>query len=158
MRGRKPKPSAIKKLEGNPGKRAVNKREPKPAIEIPACPTHLTGDARQEWNRITKELQAMGLIALADRSVLAAYCTAYADYVKAVKKLKTQGEVITYESGNVVQNPWVGIKNRAMEKLVKIAAEFGMTPSSRVRLQVETPTEDDDMASLLFGKKTKVTK
>lgn len=31
MAGRKPKPTAIKKLEGNPGKRKLNTKEPIPA-------------------------------------------------------------------------------------------------------------------------------
>ena len=31
MAGRKPKPTAIKKLEGNPGKRKLNTKEPVPA-------------------------------------------------------------------------------------------------------------------------------
>ena len=30
MAGRKPKPTAIKELEGNPGKRKLNNKEPKP--------------------------------------------------------------------------------------------------------------------------------
>ncbi len=33
MAGRKPKPTAVKKLEGNPGKRKLNKKEPVPAKE-----------------------------------------------------------------------------------------------------------------------------
>ena len=31
MTGRKPKPTAVKKLEGNPGKRKLNTKEPIPA-------------------------------------------------------------------------------------------------------------------------------
>ena len=31
MAGRKPKPTAVKKLEGNPGKRKLNSKEPVPA-------------------------------------------------------------------------------------------------------------------------------
>ena len=31
MAGRKPKPTALKKLEGNPGKRKLNTKEPVPA-------------------------------------------------------------------------------------------------------------------------------
>lgn len=31
MAGRKPKPTAVKKLEGNPGKRKLNTKEPIPA-------------------------------------------------------------------------------------------------------------------------------
>ena len=31
-RGRKPKPTALKELEGNPGKRSLNPSEPKPPM------------------------------------------------------------------------------------------------------------------------------
>ena len=34
MSGRKPKPTAMKELEGNPGKRKLNKKEPIPEIVI----------------------------------------------------------------------------------------------------------------------------
>lgn len=34
MAGRKPKPTALKKLEGNPGKRKLNTKEPIPAKGI----------------------------------------------------------------------------------------------------------------------------
>ena len=38
MAGRKPKPTAVKKLEGNLGKRKLNSKEPVPAKGMPACP------------------------------------------------------------------------------------------------------------------------
>ena len=156
MRGRKPKPSALKELEGNPGKRALNTKEPKPSADIPTMPPHLKGAARNEWIRITKELRALKLISNIDRAALTAYCTAWGDYVRACGKLEKEGEVIVTEKGTMYQNPWVGIKNKAMEKILKISAEFGMTPSSRARVKVEAPTEADEMASLLFGSKVKV--
>ena len=48
-RGRKPTPTAIKELEGNPGKRALNEREPKPQKKAPACPKWLEEEAKKEW-------------------------------------------------------------------------------------------------------------
>ena len=36
-RGRKPKPTAMKELEGNPGKHPLNTSEPKPNKKAPAC-------------------------------------------------------------------------------------------------------------------------
>ena len=41
MAGRKPKPTAVKKLEGNPGKRKLNMKEPVPAKGMPTCPDWL---------------------------------------------------------------------------------------------------------------------
>ena len=157
-RGRKPKPSALKALEGNPGHRALNKKEPKPESKIPTCPNHLTGTAKQEWTRVTKELQALGVIALVDRASLAAYCTAYKDYVDAENKIKKQGAVIISDKGGMYQNPWMAIKKRSMDQMVKFASEFGMTPSSRSRVKVETPSEEEELEKMLFGKAVRVGK
>lgn len=114
----------MKELEGNPGKRRLNKKEPRPDVVIPSCPNHLAGVAKQEWNRITKELAKLHLIANIDRAALAAYCTAYKDYVRAENKLKKEGEVIISDKGGLYQNPWVGIKSSAIERMIKIGAEF----------------------------------
>ena len=48
--GRKPKPTAMKELEGNPGKRKLNKKEPMPGKGMPDCPKWLLPDAQEEWN------------------------------------------------------------------------------------------------------------
>lgn len=158
MRGRKPKPTAIKNLEGNPGKRALNKKEPKVESKIPLCPSHLKGAARTEWNTLTKELHALRLLLNVDRAALAVCCTAWADYVKASNKLVKEGEVIISEKGGMYQNPWVAIKKRSMDQVMKFYAEFGMTPSSRSRVKVDVPDEEEEMANMLFGKNVKVTK
>ena len=44
MAGRKPKPTAVKKLEGNPGKRKLNTKEPNPGKGMPDCPGSADGD------------------------------------------------------------------------------------------------------------------
>ncbi len=156
MQGRKPKPTALKKLEGNPGKRALNTKEPKPKPAIPRCPSHLNTVARREWKRVTFKLYEMGVLTQTDRAALASYCVAYAHWVMAEEKLKIEEAVIETGKGNLVQNPWIQISKRSMEQVVKFAAEFGMTPSSRARLIVDTHDDEDEMAGLLFGSAVKV--
>ena len=56
MRGRKPLPSNVVRLRGNPGKRRLNDAEPRPAPKVPACPSCLGDEARKEWKRLAKEL------------------------------------------------------------------------------------------------------
>ena len=46
-RGRKPKPTAMKELEGNPGKHPLNTSEPKPNKKAPACPKWLEPEAKK---------------------------------------------------------------------------------------------------------------
>ena len=61
MAGRKPKPTAIKKLEGNPGKRKLNTQEPIPAKGMPECPEWLMPEAKKEWERLADLMNQMGV-------------------------------------------------------------------------------------------------
>ena len=143
MQGRKPKPTALKALAGNPGKRPLNDSEPKPS-GIPDCPDHLDEIATAEWDRVSSELVTIGLLTSVDRAALAAYCAAYSRWVKAEKNIQQYGEVIMTKDKNAVQNPYVGVANRAMDLMHKFITEFGMTPSSRSRLHVTAPTPHSD--------------
>jgi P27 family predicted phage terminase small subunit len=158
-RGRRPKPSAIKELAGNPGKRALNKKEPRPAAGIPECPAHIKGAGRTEWNRLIASLTEMKLLSSVDRAELSLCCSAWAMYVKASGKIEKEGEVIISDKGGMYQNPWVAIRNRSMEQVHKFYTEFGLTPSSRSRVKVETPTEEEELEKMLFrGQSVKVGK
>ena len=63
-RGRKPKPTAMKELEGNPGKHPLNTSEPKPNKKAPACPKWLEPEAKKEWRRLAKQMEAESIAAL----------------------------------------------------------------------------------------------
>ena len=78
QRGRKPKPTAIKELEGNPGKRPLNEAEPKPEHKAPPCPKWLEPEAKKEWRRLSKQLEAIGVLTEVDQAAFASYCQAYA--------------------------------------------------------------------------------
>ena len=160
--GRKPKPSNLKILNGNPGKRPLNKNEPKPEVSVPSCPSCLTATARTEWRRITKELKALELLTQIDRTALAAYCQAYGRWVEAENGLKASGLIITTEpqtnkkgkrtgGGNIIPNPLVGIANTAMKLMHSYLVEFGMTPSSRSRISVPGKKNKGDKAESYFA-------
>lgn len=78
QRGRKPKPTAVKQLEGNPGKRQLNANEPKPAARAPSCPKWLEDDAKKEWRRLAKQMEQLGILTEVDMAAFAGYCQAYA--------------------------------------------------------------------------------
>lgn len=151
MAGRKPKPTALKELAGNPGKRPLNRSEPKPAATLPTCPRHLTGEARREWRRMGGELARMGVVTVVDRAALAAYCQAWARWVDAEGQVAKLGTIVKTANGNLIQNPYLAVANRAMEQMTRLAAEFGMTPSSRSRVQVAEREAGPSLADLLFA-------
>src|SRR5260370_21696242 len=150
MRGRKPKPTRLKILEGNPGRRPLNPNEPAPRAANPRCPAHLSDEAKAEWKRISRELYALGLLARIDRAALAAYCQSWARWVKAEDLLKQSGEVLKSQgTGAFYQNPYLCVANRAMEQMHRFLTEFGMTPSSRCRIHVTPQNARDEFEAFL---------
>lgn len=156
MQGRKPKPTALKLLAGNPGKRAVNHAEPKPRVILPRPPEHLSDDEKNKWKLTVRELHPLGLITAIDKDALAMYCTIYVRWIKAEKMVRDKGEIIKTAAGNIIQNPYLSIANRALEQLNKLGAEFGMTPSSRSRVKVEALDPSHELEKMLFGQRVTV--
>jgi P27 family predicted phage terminase small subunit len=141
MRGRRPKPTRLKVLTGNPGKRPLNATEPRPDAVVPDCPPELGEIARREWNRLVGELAALRMITNLDRAALAAYCGAYALWAEATEAIQKYGTMIKSPSGYPVQSPYVAIANRQAEIMMRIASEFGFTPASRSRIATPSKTE-----------------
>jgi P27 family predicted phage terminase small subunit len=149
MRGRKPLPSNVVRLRGNPGKRKPNDAEPRPEVRAPSCPACLSDEARKEWQRLAKELSTLGLLTGIDRGQLAAYCQAHALWQEAVQAIGRYGTMVKSPNGFPMQSPYVALANKQVEIMVRIAAEFGMTPSSRSRLRTGERPPDDPFEAFL---------
>src|SRR6266446_4193257 len=141
MRGRRPKPTRLKVLTGNPGKRALNKSEPRPDPVVPACPPELGPNAQREWNRLVGDLSKLSLITNLDRAALAAYCGAYALWAEATEAIQKYGAMVKSPTGFPIQSPYLAIANRQAEIMMRIASEFGFTPASRSR--IATPSSHE---------------
>lgn len=153
-RGRKPTPTAIKKLEGNPGKRPLNTHEPKPPKKAPACPKGLLPEAKKEWNRLAGALQEMGVLTELDRNSFAAYCQAYARWKDAEDFMTKSGTTIfKTPSGYWQQLPQVSIAQTYLKIMNRIAEQFGLTPAARSRIVAGNGEGEpaDDMEALLGG-------
>jgi P27 family predicted phage terminase small subunit len=143
MAGRPPKPTQLKKLQGNPGKRALNKAEPKLKASLPQCPRHLSKEAKKEWHRVSHELHNAGLLTRVDRGALAAYCQAWARWVKAEEDLADEDLTLETVNGYRYPNPLLGISKAALAEMHTYMAAFGMTPSSRSKVTTSSPEEVD---------------
>jgi P27 family predicted phage terminase small subunit len=162
MAGRKPKPTAMKALHGNPGKRPMNKQEPKFA-GVPVCPIWLSPVAKTEWKRIWSEVAELELLKATDQMALASYCQSYARWQSAEKIVDKEGqtvnEPITGKPNKEGQVDIIGHKIKRHpatiiakdEKMAmsKLASLLGFDPSSRSRIQVpdgaERPKDDDTL-------------
>jgi P27 family predicted phage terminase small subunit len=140
MRGRRPKPTRIKALTGNPGKRPLNAHEPRPEPALPECPPELSPAAQREWSRLAGELSKLNLITNLDRGALATYCGAYGMWAEAMEQIQKYGTMVKSPTGFPIQSPYLSIANRQAEIMMRIASEFGFTPASRSR--ISAPPQD----------------
>ena len=152
-RGRKPTPTAIKMLEGNPGKRPLNTKEPKPAKKAPSCPRWLERKAKKEWRRLAKQREQIGILTEVDMAAFAGYCQAYARWKEAEEFITQHGSIVKTPSGYWQQVPQVSIAQTYLKIMNRFAEQFGLTPSSRSRIIAEEngSGEVDEMESLLGG-------
>ncbi len=130
----RPLPTAIRRANGNPGKRGYNHAEPVAPDAQPRCPSHLSHVAQKEWRRLAGCLHKMGVLTTVDRAALAAYCQAYGRWVEAEEKLQESSLLYKTPSGYVQQSPWLGIVNKQLELMARFMVEMGMTPAARSRV------------------------
>jgi P27 family predicted phage terminase small subunit len=134
MRGRKRKPTHLKLIMGNPSRRPLRPDSIEVEPVLPDPPDHLFEDGKAEWRRVAQGLYALRLLSTLDINALAAYCQSFAIWKQASEAITAGGLTIETTNGNVIQNPLVGIANKAASDMVRYAAEFGMTPSARARI------------------------
>jgi len=156
------KPTVLKKLEGDIHKERFPKNEPQPQGAT-SIPKFLNRWAKNEWKRITPELERLGLLTKIDRTHLAAYCQAYGKWVEVENKINELSEIeikksgnasmaylLKTQAGNVIISPLMSVSNRCVEQMGAFAKEFGMTPVSRTHLNsVPKEKEVDPMERLL---------
>ena len=137
MRGRRPKPTHLKQLEGNPGKRRLNNHEPKPEGDLFAAPEWMTDTQREGWAYAITHAP-YGLLKELDRSILAIWVVAEDLHREAAEKIGQYGLLTkSPNAGLPLQSPYLAILNKQAQIMLKAGAELGFSPSSRTRVQVE---------------------
>lgn len=140
-KGRKRKAQVLHLIQGT---KANYKKTIEPKFSCAVVPPpSLDASALKEWERLAPEMERNGLLTSGDVAGFAAYCQSYSRWVKAETKLAEMmdksedtlfgGMIFKTNKNNLSQNPLIRIADRAMENMVRICAEFGMTPSSRSR-------------------------
>lgn len=162
MAGRRPKPLAMHRLNGNPS--MLNAAElsgvenPQPELGIPEMPKGMMPAARREWKAICKLLLTNGLLTLVDGKALMAYCNAYARAEEAQKIIDKYSPVIQTsfldKEGNLVigdlkANPAVAQAKMWLSLMKSFLIEFGLTPASRRNLKAVRKAPGDPMEDFM---------
>ncbi len=154
IRGPKPKPTNLKLIHGNAGKRPLPQHEPKPKEKAPRCPSWLSRAAKREWAYIVPKLAKLKIVTELDKALIESYCNAYGRWRSAEEQLATQDPIIRVvtersEEGKVLrshvaQNPLLAVSNRARKQMHEALSELGLSPSSRTRIIASDRGSTDD--------------
>lgn len=135
MKGRKPTPVQLRILSGNPGKRAIP-NAPVASASPPSPPPDLSPEAKKVWRREARGLISLGVVGLPDRTLFAHMCELIVDYDRYRSAMASEPDIVSCANGSIAPHPYIHLMHKAREHIMKLAAEFGMTPASRVRLAV----------------------
>lgn len=121
-RGRKPKPTNLKLVTGNPGKRELPEDEVDPGGE-PTPPESVMKEDHvlAIWDQYAPMLTELGVLTQADSHTFSVWCHLAAEFEK-------------YPNG---------MSASKISQMRALASEFGLNPSSRARLPVRKPTTKD---------------
>jgi P27 family predicted phage terminase small subunit len=148
MRGRKPAPTALKLLAGAQPCR-INRAEPALPAGRPDPPAHLDEAARGKWDEMVATAERMGTLTQAEGEALAIYCQAYSRMRKAEKALLEHGLVVDCANGGLKSNPALRVIESCEAVMLRIIAEFGLTPSSRSKVAARDEAPVDALGEFL---------
>ena len=148
--GRKPKAREIQLAEGRHLKNPQRFKNEVPATspDEPALPLHLKGQAAAAWESLEAVLRAAGLWSASYQVTIELYCETYANYRTALERVQQTGQALVTKNKDgtpdIRRNPFRVELHRYKEELIKISAEFGLTPSSRSRIMLQEGSLDPD--------------
>ena len=159
-RGPRPKPTALRVLEGNVGHRPLPVNEPKPRLGAPEEPSGIPPMAVEKWRAVVQEMSAVpGWLARIDADLLAAYCRSFARFTAAEAVLNELGPVYEQITTQIDTNgtpvdrkklmprPEVKIARDERTAMLQLGKVFGFGPANRAGISITRPghAEDDDL-------------
>lgn len=134
---RLPKPTHLKLVEGNKGKRALNNFEPDPDyLNDLRAPGYLPEAAAVIWNEIAPKLRKAKLLTELDVDAVAQLCVAIAQYRHATEKLDFN--FVSHGKNGAHLNQLMVAQSMAFKQANAIMQQFGMTPAARSRVVVNS--------------------
>jgi P27 family predicted phage terminase small subunit len=136
-RGRRPKPTYLKLVAGNPGGRSINQNEPQPVGDLVEPPAWFNAAQRDSWTYALANAPK-GLLKRIDSALLTIWVCAEVMHSEAMQKVTRMGMLVKApNTGVAMQNPYLSIANKQASIMTKTATEMGFSPTSRSSIAVD---------------------
>jgi P27 family predicted phage terminase small subunit len=152
-RGPNRTPTAVLEARGSwRGSKRKDKGANCKALGTAQRPQWIKGAAKDEWERLSPKLRDLGILTPLDRAMFSVYCELWKEFLEAKKIIDKDGPILTTDRGHQVKHPAVRMMHDAADRLLKIAREFGLTPSSRASMDFDIQSIQDNQETWLKGK------
>lgn len=145
-RPRQPIEVVIAKGKKNLTKSEIQERlesEVKPIVENIGPPDYLTKSQKEEFNKLSEQLQKLKIMGETDVDALARYVIAQDFYINTVRKMRNPAVM----ASPTLFEAWSKSQERYFKQCRQCANDLGLTISSRCRLvvpKVDTPTKKEN--------------
>lgn len=134
MRGRKPNSPKVVDLKTGRATGQTPPPAPPRRIEPPDWVAAAGPRAVDCWEQTLPDLQGRRQYLRLFEAELGRYCIFFADFCKADQKVRELGELIKSPKGYPMHSPYLSIRNRAHEAMLRLAADLGLNPVAQVRM------------------------
>ena len=148
--GRKPKPNAIKKLEGTYRKDRDNHGLQISTIsEIPEAPEYLNEIAKKYFTNVCLTLKELGVLTNADIYLVVLLAQNLTINEQAWEKIKSEDSAQETQNGYTTISGWFSVFDKTNKKIMELSNLFGLSPSARERIRMQPKKEEDEIDKLL---------
>jgi len=152
LRGRKTTPIQLKILKNNPGreplKRMAANMPPSPG-DSAEPPPELAGVALEKWRASVPLLQSMRVWSEDAATTWSRYCRTFALWMEAQTYIERNGQVYETASGLCKARPETILCRGYAADLLRIEQSFGLVPSAKSSVTIQSRAEDDLMDKFL---------
>tara|TARA_R100001463_G_C3444775_1_gene212980 strand:- start:51 stop:527 length:477 start_codon:yes stop_codon:yes gene_type:complete len=150
-RGRKKTPTRIKELQGTVKSERMLDNEMTASLvaAIPQPPEWLSEIGKNEWKKVCVELFNKQMLHQIDLRLLEAYANAISLHIETEIFLRENGRIQEFKNpdGTLKHTqalPQQKIANDALDRALKIATQFGFTPSARSSINQPTLIQNNN--------------
>ena len=156
VRGRKPKPTALKQLEGNPGKRPIEvvNFTTDNGLELPSePPSYLSVKAKEIYKTVYAWLKSIGCTQGILPYNLEEYAFCKARWLECEDMNTKHGLLVKDQNGKPMPSPFVGMAQQYLKQTNEVWSKiYIVVRESKLSKWDETNPNDDSMEKLLGGK------
>lgn len=102
-----------------------------------------------KWKEMVPILLGLGTLTLADGEALATMCEVFSASQSCLLEFRASGPVIRTDLGGVKPNPAGALYRSLVGLQAQLMSEFGLTPTSRVRLGGKDDAPVDEVEAFL---------